>query len=168
MKFCIPQSIINGLCVLMSLTGLFLCHFNAGFWFHWIYQVKFTKTVSAPLFCFIYARKLDLLLLVQEIFPPRSDFPLGFYKHQFHAAPHIQSALNPQVSSEMSHNLLLLYYYQSKSRRIRAVYRHFFTINPNFPFLQALLSRLSEPGASRWEDQQLTHKRLKIRFSAHL
>ena len=83
-------------------------------------------------------------------------FPLRFYIHRFHAAPNIQSVLNPQVNSEMSHSPLLLQYYQSKSRRVQAVYRHFLQSIPTFFFyncsLQGCLSRDEQPlTLHRWD-----------------
>lgn len=61
-------------------------------------------------------------------------FPHRFYIHNFHAVPNILSILNPQVNLEMSHNLLLLQYYQSKRRRVEAVYGHFLQSIPTFFF----------------------------------
>ena len=105
------------------------------------------------------------------------SFLRDFYIHHFHAAPKIQSVLNPQVNSEMSHNLLLLQYYQSKRRKVQAVYRHFLQSIPTFFFttvlFKAVYAGTSRPASyypllrQRQEDQ-LNHKRLKIRFSALL
>ena len=132
------------------------------------------------LFLLIYGFYLSVTQQRSRKYFHCSVAPQGFYIHQFQAAPNIQSVLNPQVNPEMSHNLLLLQYYQSKSRRVQAVYRHFLLSIPTFLFyscpLQGCLSGDDPPGisfcpeetATRGSAAQLTHKRLKIWFSALL
>ena len=131
------------------------------------------KNTSSRLFLLKYGFYLSVTQQWCRKYFSCSVFPQGFYIHQFHAAPNIQSVLNPQVNSEMSHNLLLLQYYQSKSRRVQAVYRHFLLSIPTFFFYscsfqgclrgdeQPSVSFSAEETASRGSAAQLTHKRLK-------